>query len=283
MIIRYNSAANKAINNKKKNTNALEKLSEKLASGLRINRAADDAAGLSISQKMEAQVRGLNSATDNGSNSISLIQTAEGAMNSMHSILQRVRELSIQAANGTLVQSDRENIGDEMSELGHQLDNIVDNTEFNTKKLFIGVNETLNFQIGANEGQIINLTIDKSKLPTSFFLFSGARQYNVAGEPCADLSLQNNATTILKNTDKYIGLVSQQRSNLGAIQNKLEHSISYTQMASENLTQANSRIGDEDMTSGMMEYVKTQILDQATMSLLKQANSQPEMVLMLLK
>lgn len=271
MIINHNMMAANALRNSGINSNAASKSMEKLSSGLRINRAGDDAAGLSISEKMRAQIRGLNQASTNSQDGISMVQTAEGALNETQNILQRMRELAVQAANGTNVTEDRSAIKAEIDQLSSEIDRIANNTEFNTQKLFNVANgKTVTFQVGANSGQVISVKFS-SMTATSLTV----NNISVA----TSSSASNSISTI----NAAIVAVSTQRSTLGAVQNRLEHTISNLDNASENLTAAESRIRDVDMAEEMSEYSKNNILQQAAQAMLAQANQQPQNVLQLLR
>lgn len=270
----------KTVNILRKNSDLRAKSSEKLASGIRINRAGDDAAGLAISEKMRSQIMGLDTSIRNASDGISLIQTAEGAMGTMHNILHRIRELSVQAANGTLTSQDRELIAVEMSQLGDEIDKEIKSTEFNAKKLLVGANAPITFQVGANSAQTVDLLIDKTNLPHSMLIFGTAYQF---GSVHVDLSTQGNADVVLSNIDPLIDSLSTERSKLGAMQNRLEHTINNLSTASENTSAAESRIRDADMAKVMMEFTKAQILTSAGTSLLAQTNQSSGNVLSLLK
>ncbi len=265
--------------------NAAAKSMEKLSSGYRINRAGDDAAGLSISEKMRAQIRGLNMASKNAQDGISLIQTAEGALDETHAILQRMRELAVQAANDTNVDKDREALQDEISQLIREIDRIALNTEFNTKKLLNGdiaitttggtgsgatVTGGLVIHIGANAGQNMELGIDDMRSEKL-----GVYEINISTQSGADSAI----TTI----DRAIEKVSKERSKLGAVQNRLEHTIKNLDNAAENLQAAESRIRDVDMAKEMMELTRQNILQQAATAMLAQANMAPQTVLQLLR
>ena len=256
------------------NNNSVAKATEKLASGFRINRAGDDAAGLSISEKMRGQIRGLNMASRNAQDSISLIQTAEGALNESHAILQRMRELAVQSANDTNVTVDRGSLQDEINQLSQELTRIANNTEFNTQKLLSGgFNGT--FHIGANEGQSISLSINSMT----------ATSLSVAGTAAAtgiSISSQASANTAITTINNALETVSKERSKLGAVQNRLEHTIKNLDNVSENLQASESRIRDVDMAKEMMEFTKQNILSQAATSMLAQANMAPQNVLQLL-
>ena len=246
---------------------------EKLSSGLRINRAGDDAAGLAISEKMRGQIRGLDMASKNAQDAISLIQTAEGALNETHSILQRMRELAVQSANDTNNNNDREELQKEVEQLIQEIDRIAKDTEFNTKKLLdgslSGSDKALVFHIGANEGQNIELEINAMT----------ASGLGVSG---VDISSQSGADKAITTIQSAIDKVSSERAKLGAYQNRLEHTINNLGTASENLSAAESRIRDVDMAKEMMEFTKMNILQQAATAMLAQANMQPQMVLQLL-
>lgn len=267
------------VNILRKNTDLKSKAAEKLASGLRINRAGDDAAGLAISEKMRAQIIGLDTAIKNASDGISLIQTAEGTMGTIHDILQRIRELSVQANNDTLTTQDRKLIAVEMSQLGDEIDTEIKTTEFNTKKLFIGANAPITLQVGANGGQTIAMLIDKTNLPHSMQIFGSAYQF---GKVHVNLSTPGNSDVVLGNIDPWIDRLSKERSKLGAMQNRLEHTINNLGTASENTAAAESRIRDVDMSKALIELTKVQILSEAGTSMLAQANQRTQNVLALL-
>lgn len=253
-------------------SNALAKSMEKLSSGLRINRAGDDAAGLAISEKLRGQIRGLNQAIRNAQDGISLIQTAEGALNETHAILQRLRELAVQGANDTLTADDRAAIQKEIDSLLAEIDRIATTTEFNTKKLLDGSIATtaLNFQIGANTGQTIAVTIATATTAA----------LTISGISVGDSNLANQA---IASIDDAIKAISESRAKLGAIQNRLEHTIANLSVAAENLSASESRIRDVDMAQEMMFFTKTQILQQAGVAMLAQANMIPQAVLQLLR
>ncbi|HEY8361931.1 MAG TPA: flagellin, partial [Tissierellaceae bacterium] len=234
--------------------NAAAKSMEKLSSGYRINRAGDDAAGLSISEKMRAQIRGLQMASKNAQDGISLIQTAEGALDEVHSILQRMRELAVQAANDTNVEDDRKALQDEIDQLIKEIDRIASDTEFNTQKLLNG-SFSGKFHIGANEGQNMELTI-------------GNMSSTDLGVNGIDISSQSGADSAITTLDNAIKTVSEQRSKLGAVQNRLEHTIKNLDNAAENLQAAESRIRDVDMAKEMMELTRQNILQQAATAML---------------
>ena len=271
MIINHNMNAMNAHRNMGMNTNQAGKSMEKLSSGLRINRAGDDAAGLAISEKMRGQIRGLDQASRNSQDGISLIQTAEGALNETHSILQRMRELSVQSSNDTNTDEDRARLQDEVAALTAEIDRIGDTTEFNTQKLLQGsYSAGKKLQIGANAGQTITINI-------------GSMKTSALGVSGLSISAQSSAEAAITTVDAAITKVSTQRSKLGAVQNRLEHTINNLNTSSENLTAAESRIRDVDMAKEMMNFSKNNILQQAAQSMLAQANQQPQGVLQLLR
>ncbi|MGX7327775.1 flagellin N-terminal helical domain-containing protein [Enterococcus bulliens] len=311
-------------------TNSLAKLS----SGLRINKAGDDAAGLAISEKMKSQIGGLKQAKSNAQDGISLIQTAEGALNETHSILGRMRDLAVQGSNDTLTNDDREQLNKEFSALSDEITRISGTTEFNTKKLLKGDADdstkaaSFKFQIGANAGQNIEVKIkdmsatglgvdgdttaaDGTKTDGNFKLnatsdlvkavsdaqgevdkltsSSTATEIKTANDGLAqaqkaanDNGIENSQKAI-KAIDKAVKQVSDQRSDLGAAQNRMEHTINNLTSSNENLSEANSRIRDVDMAEEMMSFTKSNILSQAATSMLAQANSMPNSVLSLLQ
>ena len=253
-------------------TNSLAKLS----SGLRINKAGDDAAGLAISEKMKAQIGGLTQAKRNAQDGISLVQTAEGALNESHSILERMRDLTVQGKNGTLTDDDRESINKELNALHEELGRIAKTTEFNTQNLLGSTNAkgaSFTFQIGANQGQTLTVTIGNM---SGVSLLGAAKSFTL-GKAAA------NADKMLGSIDDAIKKVSAQRASLGAVQNRLEHTINNLTATNENLSEANSRIRDVDMAEEMMTFTKSNILSQAATSMLSQANAMPNSVLNLLQ
>ncbi|MBX6378325.1 MAG: flagellin [Clostridia bacterium] len=264
--------------NRLANTNALlQKSLEKLSSGYRINRAGDDAAGLAISEKMRGQISGLNQAVRNAQDGISLIQTAEGALNEIHSILQRMRELAVQAANDTNTTADRQKIQDELSQLRTEINRIASTTEFNTQKLLDG-NFNGKLHIGANANQNLDVAINTMNADG---IGIAASAVNVAAGSAGDQ--QTKANSLITTIDSAIGEVSTERSKLGALQNRLEHTIANLQTAAENLTAAESRIRDADIAQEMVKFTKYQILAQAGTAMLAQANVMPQTVLQLLR
>ncbi|MBP1753972.1 MAG: flagellin domain protein [Firmicutes bacterium] len=276
MIVQHNMAAANTNRQLGITSGSLGKSTEKLSSGYRINRAGDDAAGLSISEKMRGQIRGLQQASTNAQDGISLIQTAEGALNETHSILQRMRELSVQASNDTNVTVDRDSIKAELSQLTSEIDRIADQTEFNTKTLMTGKFSAtgMNFQVGANSGQSIELKIGNMRATA---LATGLASIS------NKVDTYTNATAAITTINDAIARVSEQRSSLGAVQNRLEHTIANADNTSENLQAAESRVRDVDMAKEMVAYSKSNILQQAAQSMLAQANQSTQGVLSLLR
>ena len=270
MRINHNIAALNTWRQLYNNNTGTAKSLEKLSSGLRVNRAGDDAAGLAISEKMRGQIRGLDMATKNAQDGISLIQTAEGALNETHSILQRMRELAVQSANDTNTNDDRDALQAEVKQLNSEIDRIAKNTEFNTQALLDGTYSGKFFHIGANISQ--NITVTIATMTTSALGVSGL-----------SISAQSSANSALSVIDAAIKLVSDERAKLGALQNRLEHTIANLSTASENLTGSESRIRDVDMAKEMMEFTKVSILQQAATAMLAQANQQPQGILSLLR
>ena len=266
MIVQHNIASMNANRQLGIVGNNLAKATEKLSSGYRINRAADDAAGLSISEKMRGQVRGLQRASDNAQDGISLIQTAEGAMDQQHAILQRARELAVQAANDTNVTEDRNAISEELTQLKQEFDRIKDQTEFNTQKLLDGSFKDKNFQVGANNGQNIAVSISTTTMT------------DISG----NVTTYAAATAAIETINGNITALSTSRSKLGAIQNRLEYTVKNDDNAAENIQNAESRIRDVDMADEMTRFSKESILQQAATSMLAQANQQNQGVLSLL-
>jgi flagellin len=251
-------------------TSTLSTSTEKLSSGYKINRAADDAAGLSISEKMRSQIRGLNKASDNAQDGVSLVQTAEGALNEAHSILQRMNELATQAANDTNTTIDRDAIKAEIQQLTSEIDRIQSTTQFNTMNLLDGSFSGKNLQVGSLSGQSITISI--SNMNASSLQISGlsVSSFSAAGASMSKIQAA-------------IDTVSKQRSALGAIQNRLEHTINNLDTTSENTQSAESRIRDTDMATEMVQYSATSIIQQAGQSMLAQANSQTQGVLSLIQ
>ncbi|NEU54852.1 flagellin Hag [Bacillus altitudinis] len=293
MRINHNIAALNTLNRLSANNSASQKNMEKLSSGLKINRAGDDAAGLAISEKMRGQIRGLEMASKNAQDGISLIQTAEGALTETHAILQRMRELTVQAGNtGTQQTEDLTAIKEEMDALIEEIDGISNRTEFNGKKLLTGDFKAgatpatdLIFQIGANATQQIKVNIEEMSadaLGTDATLNVSSLDVTKFATNAPDVAADGYDAQ-LKIVDDAINQVSSQRAKLGAVQNRLEHTINNLGASGENLTAAESRIRDVDMAKEMSEFTKNNILSQASQAMLAQANQQPQNVLQLLR
>ena len=282
MRINHNVAALNTYARLNEATNAQGKSLEKLSSGQRINKAGDDAAGLAISEKMRNQIKGLGQASRNAQDGISMIQTAEGALNETHSMLLRMRELSVQSNNDTNTATDRSRIQEEIIQLRTEITSIGDKTEFNTKKLIDGTLGTAantgTLQIGANANQQLDLTIGDMRASAIGNGASMVSDIDVTLAPAAQTNTQRLAIL-----DGAINQVSAERSKMGAWQNRLEHTINNLGTSSENLTAAESRVRDVDMAKEMMEFTKNNILNQASTAMLAQANQQPQGVLQLLK
>ena len=247
---------------------ALSKSMEKLSSGYRINRAADDSAGLAISEKLRAEIGGLDQAQRNSQDAVSLVQTAEGAMSEVHAMLQRVRELAVQYNNGTLSSSDKAAITNEVAQLCDEIARISSQTKFNGLSLLTG-SASLNFQVGANDGETITVSARD--------LFGTGTTFDV------DSAIFNfGATVTLASIDTAIGNVSTARATFGAVQNRLEHTLNNLTNYQENLSASESQIKDVDMASEMVNFTKLQILQSAGKSMLAQANSSPQFALKLL-
>lgn len=270
MVVQHNMAASNANRQLGISTNTLSKSTEKLSSGYRINRAADDAAGLSISEKMRSQIRGLNKASSNAQDGISAIQTAEGALNEAHSILQRMNELATQSANDTNTTADRTAVQSEVNALTNELSRIASTSQFNTQNLLDGTFTGKNLQVGALENQKITISI-------------GTMNAKALGVASLDVKSFTKAGAAMTLIQKAISKVSGQRSDLGALQNRLEHTVNNLDNISENTQTAESRIRDTDMASEMVQYSATSIIQQAGQSMLAQANSQTQGVLSLIQ
>ena len=270
MVVQHNLSAMNANRQLGITTGAQAKSSEKLSSGYKINRAGDDAAGLTISEKMRSQIRGLNKASDNAQDGISAIQSAEGALNETHSILQRMNELATQAANDTNTTSDRAAIKKEIDALTSEVNRIATTTQFNTQNLLDGKFTAKNLQVGALSGQAIKISIASMKAADIGLTSVGVDSFAAAGE----------SMTAIQGA---ISKVSAQRSALGALQNRLEHTIANLDNVAENTSSAESRIRDTDMAEEMVEYSKNNILAQAGQSMLAQANQSTQGVLSLLQ
>ncbi|WP_181421271.1 flagellin [Curtobacterium sp. MCSS17_011] len=283
MSINTNLSALNTYRNLNATQNDLSKSLEKLSTGLRINRAADDAAGLSISEGLKSQVGGLTVAARNAQDGISVVQTAEGGLTETHSILQRMRDLAVQAGNDSNNEDSRKAITTEVGQLQEELQRISDSTNFNGIKLLDGKAATsstvdgtgkLTFQVGADGTAASKIEVD----------LTGA-DVSAVSTAVKDLDLASGdaARTAIGTIDAQIKAVSEARSNLGAVQNRFDHAINVTNVAKENLTAAGSRITDVDMAQEMVKYTRDNILSQAGTSMLAQANQSTQGVLSLLR
>lgn len=272
MVVQHNLSAANTNRQLGITTNGLQKSTEKLSSGYKINRAADDAAGLSISEKMRNQIRGLNKASDNAQDGISLVQTAEGALNEVHSMLQRMSELAVQASNDTNQTVDRTALQSEVAQLQTEITRVANTTQFNKQNILNGDFTKKNIQVGANSGELIDIDITDVKTTVSDALAKVTKVDSFTA-----------AQTAIDNIQKSITALSTQRSTLGAIQNRLEHTTANLDNISENTQAAESRIRDTDMAEEMVTYSKNNILQQAGQSMLAQANQANQGVLSLLQ
>lgn len=269
MVVQHNLTAANTNRQLGITTSGLQKSTEKLSSGYKINRAADDAAGLSISEKMRNQIRGLNKASDNAQDGISLVQTAEGALNEVHSMLQRMSELAVQAANDTNQTVDKNALEAEVTQLQTEIKRVGSTTQFNKMNILDGTFTGKKLQVGANANQTISVSISALTGVTSEAL---ATHVSGAAAQSAITSIQSSITKL-----------STLRSKLGAIQNRLEHTVANLDNISENTQSAESRIRDTDMAEEMVQYSKNNILQQAGQSMLAQANQANQGVLSLLQ
>lgn len=277
MIVQHNMTALNANRQLGVTNTNLARSTEKLSSGYRINRASDDAAGLSISEKMRGQIRGLKQASTNAQDGQSLIQTAEGAMNEIHSVLQRMRELTVQAKNDTYLQEDRAKIKTEVDQLQSEITRIATQTQFNKMNLLTGSYKSMQFQVGANDNQVIKLSI--SSLTASALGVEGVASAIGNTKVSKGSIIGNQLSTI----DEAITTVSTARSNLGAISNRLDHTIANADNMAENLQSSESKIRDVNIASEMVSYSSMSILQQAGQSMLSHANQATQGVLSLLQ
>lgn len=276
MVIQHNIAAINSYRNLSTNQSALSKNLEKLSSGYKINRAGDDAAGLAISETMRSQINGLNQAVNNANDAVGLIQTAEGAMTETHSMLQRMKTLTTQAANGTYTTTARNNIKAEIDALNKEITRIATTTEFNGEKPLSPDTKTkgknLTFFIGASADASNAMTVAQMTMTAKALTID---QINVDNT--------TNAFKAMKSIDAAIERVSTYRATLGAAQNRLEHTVNNLKVTSENITSAESRIRDTDMADEITAYTKNNILLQAAQSMLSQSNAMPQGVLSMLQ
>ena len=288
MVVQHNITAMNSNRQLGITTDIQAKSSEKLSSGYRINRAADDAAGLAISEKMRRQVRGLTQASANAQDGISIVQTAEGALNEVHDMLQRMNELAVKAANDTLTTQDRSYIQQEMTQLSDEITRTAASTEFNNQHLLDGTFTNKNLQVGSEtDGQNqINICI-KRLSATSIGVGAVIKETNSGitntGNDQMDVMSHSNAKLAIENIKQALISISKQRSDLGAIQNRLEHTIKNLDNVVENTQAAESQIRDTDMAEEMVRYSNNNILAQAGQSMLAQANQTNQGVLSLLQ
>ena len=272
MVIQHNIAAINSYRNLSTNQNALSKNLEKLSSGYKINRAGDDAAGLAISETMRSQINGLNQAVNNANDAIGLIQTAEGAMTETHSMLQRMKTLSTQAANGTYTETARKNIKAEIDALNSEITRIASTTEFNGEKPLNNGTNNLTFFIGASADKTNAMTVGQQVMTADVLKVKDIK-----------VETTTDAFKAMKSVDAAIEVVSSYRATLGAAQNRLEHTVNNLKVTSENITSAESRIRDTDMADEITAYTKNNILLQAAQSMLSQSNAMPQGVLSMLQ
>lgn len=275
MVVQHNLTASNTNRQLGITTNGLQKSTEKLSSGYKINRAADDAAGLSISEKMRNQIRGLNKASDNAQDGISLVQTAEGALNEVHSMLQRMSELAVQASNGTNATQDRTALDNEVQQLKTEIKRVGTTTQFNKMDILTGEfssNNEKTLQVGANQDQVITIAISALTSTVGSALDDTVKVGTASAAQSSITIIQNSITNL-----------SALRSKLGALQNRLEHTVANLDNISENTQSAESRIRDTDMAEEMVQYSKNNILQQAGQSMLAQANQANQGVLSLLQ
>ena len=271
MVVQHNLTAMNSNRMLGLTTKTQAKSTEKLSSGYKVNRAADDAAGLAISEKMRRQVRGLTQASLNAQDGISMVQTAEGALNEVHDMLQRLNELAVKGANGTLQSEDRSYINLEVKQLMSEIDRVASTTTFNERKLLNGsCSKGIKLQVGAEQSQYITLSITAMNC-AKLSLSATAN----AKTQSASQSLNKSVKNAIKNLNK-------QRAKLGAVQNRLEHTINNLDNVVENTTSAESSIRDTDMATEMVRYSNNQILAQAGQAMLAQANQTNQGVLSLL-
>jgi len=274
--INYNLASASAQRGLGASQDAYAKQATRLSTGLRINSASDDAAGMAVSEKLKNQVRGLNQAQRNAQDGVSLVQTAEAGLSETHSLLARMRELAVQASNDTLSASDRANLDAEFTQLSAEIDRISSTVAFNGIYLLnSGMSTGLTLQIGANNGDTFTLTIQGTQYST---LYANNTVLTVT-----TIGFQSAASAVISAIDTTVNAVSTRRANLGALQSRLESVGRSIAVASENTAAANSRVADADIAASMSELVRAQILQQAGISVLAQANQAPALVLQLLK
>ena len=277
--INYNLAASVAQRSLASSQDNYATQAQRLSTGLRINKASDDGAGMAVSERLKNQVRGLNQAARNAQDGISLIQTAEGAMSETHNILARMRELAVQAANDTITNTDRTNLNTEFTSLLAEIDRIANSTQFNGVAILTGGSTAMKLQIGANTDSGGDNVFTLNVTPAGSFYAS------VLSPTMSDMGVttQSIANLAISSLDYAINKVSSARTQIGSMQSRLESATRTLGVASENAAAANSRIADADIAASMSELVRAQILQQAGVSVLAQANQAPSLVLQLLK
>lgn len=281
MLINFNQAAAFSSRMENINTSNVLKTSKELSSGMRINSAADDASGLSVSERMRSQIRGLNQASRNVMNGISMLQTAEGFMQSTTDILQRIRELAVQSANGIYSDEDRSMLQTEVEQLVSEVDRISQIAEFNGMTLLSGrfAEDGIKLQVGANTDQ--NFTVKLAGMSATALGLKGAGQDGT--EQSISLADPDSANMALATIDEALKTVNKNRADIGASMNRMEMTKKGIDIASENISASESRIRDADMAKSITEHVRNQILQQSSISLLSQANTNNQNVLALLK
>lgn len=281
MVINFNQAATFSSRMEGINTNNVLKTSKELSSGMKINSAADDASGLAVSEKMRSQIRGLNQASRNVMNGVSMLQTAEGYMQATTDILQRIRELAVQSANGIYSDEDRAMLQTEVEQLVSEVDRISQTAEFNGMTLLSGrfAENGIKLQVGANTDQ--NFTVKLGNMSATALGLKGAGQDGT--EQSISLSDPESANMALATVDEALKTVNKNRADIGASMNRMEMAQKGINIASENIAASESRIRDADMAKTITEHVKNQILQQSSVSLLSQANTNSQNVLELLR
>jgi len=274
-VINTNSAATLTSNALARNDRAMTQAMERLSTGQRINSAKDDAAGLAIASKMTSSVRGLEQATRNSNDAISLLQTADGAAIEIGNVLQRMRELAVQYNNDTLTSDDQDAIDTEFTELMAEIERIADNTTWNGTNIMDGTNSTLTFQVGADDGQTVSVTMGDFETATATTYGSGT---------AATLSvIVASSATAIADLDVSIAGLNEQRAEFGSMMNRLEYTVDNLQNIAQNTEASRSRIMDADYASESTELARTQIIQQAATAMLAQANQSSQSVLSLLK
>ena len=286
MVINHNLSSMFASRMERINAKEVQSSIEKLSSGQRINKASDDAAGLAISEKLRAQIRGLNQANKNTENAVSFIQVTSDYLQETTDILQRIRELAVQSSNGLYSSEDRLQIQVEVSQLVAEVDRIASSAQFNGLNMLTGryadneIGEKMTFQVGANVDQLISVNIASA---TAGALGLKGEDQNGGIGNLVSVEDADNSNMTLATIDNALKIVNSQRANLGAIQNRMETASKGIAIAAENLTSAESIIRDEDMASAMVEYTRNQILQSSSIAMISQANTQSQNVLSLLK